>query len=345
MSFLSYIQGKRKGRKAHELEKKSMSDPFLSDAIDGYDKVSGDHIETLRALSSKITEQTKPTKKSKTVSRMINVAILALALLSGAVLLWYTQQATEPKLLADMRSLDSDSIEMIALSKDPVLEKIADEESHSIAFTPPIITEDTAESQHEALAISNKTEKKSLSSRKEEELETKGQISIVQQAITMVPTKAADADFKPDSSQIVLRAIQHKPLKSTDSLSSDIQSSSATLQSARAIIAPIQDSLWVVKLTTPVAINPRDGWKNIEESLKTLWSKHYTTTPTEAVKDTLTLKVTINARGAVELITMLHNSQPAITHEVLQIFKSTPVWQPTDKKEVLIQIEISKANK
>ena len=37
MKLLDYIRGLRKGKEAHRLEKESMKDPFLADAMDGYE--------------------------------------------------------------------------------------------------------------------------------------------------------------------------------------------------------------------------------------------------------------------------------------------------------------------
>ena len=39
MKLLDYIRGLRKGKEAHRLEKESMKDPFLADAMDGYGQV------------------------------------------------------------------------------------------------------------------------------------------------------------------------------------------------------------------------------------------------------------------------------------------------------------------
>lgn len=39
MKLLDYIRGLRKGKEAHRLEKESMQDPFLADAMDGYNQV------------------------------------------------------------------------------------------------------------------------------------------------------------------------------------------------------------------------------------------------------------------------------------------------------------------
>ena len=41
MKLLDYIRGLRKGKEAHRLEKESMKDPFLADAMDGYHQVEG----------------------------------------------------------------------------------------------------------------------------------------------------------------------------------------------------------------------------------------------------------------------------------------------------------------
>ena len=43
MNLKQYIRGRRRGKAARDLEKEALNDPFLNDAIDGYDAVPGDH--------------------------------------------------------------------------------------------------------------------------------------------------------------------------------------------------------------------------------------------------------------------------------------------------------------
>lgn len=57
MKLLDYIQGLRKGKEAHRLEKESMKDPFLADAMDGYHQVEGNHAEQIRKLQMKVSAQ------------------------------------------------------------------------------------------------------------------------------------------------------------------------------------------------------------------------------------------------------------------------------------------------
>ena len=64
MKLLDYIRGLRKGKEAHRLEKESMQDPFLADAMDGYNQVEGNHeqrIEKLRMQGSAHSAKKKNT--------------------------------------------------------------------------------------------------------------------------------------------------------------------------------------------------------------------------------------------------------------------------------------------
>ena len=50
MNLLAYIQGKRKGKEAHRIEKEAMRDPFLAEALEGYDEVKADHAGRIARL-------------------------------------------------------------------------------------------------------------------------------------------------------------------------------------------------------------------------------------------------------------------------------------------------------
>ena len=64
MRLSDYIQGLRKGKEAHRLEKESMKDPFLADAIDGYNQVEGNHEQRIEQLRIQISARS--TKKRNT---------------------------------------------------------------------------------------------------------------------------------------------------------------------------------------------------------------------------------------------------------------------------------------
>jgi hypothetical protein len=63
MNLKRYIEGLRKGRDVNCLERKAMEDPFLADALEGYDQVKGDHSLRIEEMIKQVTLQTQPKNK------------------------------------------------------------------------------------------------------------------------------------------------------------------------------------------------------------------------------------------------------------------------------------------
>lgn len=60
---MQYIQGSRKGKEAHRLEKEAMKDPFLSEALDGYQSVEGNHVESIEEMRRRISRRTRSRRR------------------------------------------------------------------------------------------------------------------------------------------------------------------------------------------------------------------------------------------------------------------------------------------
>ncbi|GHV40941.1 hypothetical protein FACS1894179_08290 [Bacteroidia bacterium] len=65
MNLQDYIKGNRKGADAHRIEKDSMKDPFMYDAIDGFDSINDDHIERINSIHKRLNRKTQATKKKE----------------------------------------------------------------------------------------------------------------------------------------------------------------------------------------------------------------------------------------------------------------------------------------
>ncbi len=76
MDLKNYIKGNRHGKMANKMEKKAMNDPFLQDAIDGYDSVPGDHFSTIEKLEERLAPQ--PNRINKRVWMWVAAAVLVL---------------------------------------------------------------------------------------------------------------------------------------------------------------------------------------------------------------------------------------------------------------------------
>jgi hypothetical protein len=66
MKIIDYIQGKRRGKEANMLEREAMNDPFLQDAIDGFDAVQGDHVQAIHDLEDRLDQ--KASKRKRLIS-------------------------------------------------------------------------------------------------------------------------------------------------------------------------------------------------------------------------------------------------------------------------------------
>ena len=66
MKLIDYIQGKRRGQEANKLEREAMNDPFLQDAIDGFDAVRDDHIQAIHDLEDRLDQ--KASKRKRLIS-------------------------------------------------------------------------------------------------------------------------------------------------------------------------------------------------------------------------------------------------------------------------------------
>lgn len=66
MRLLDYIQGARKGKEAHRLEKEAMRDPFLADAMDGYNSSTRNQERRIEELQRLVRGKSKEKKKYTT---------------------------------------------------------------------------------------------------------------------------------------------------------------------------------------------------------------------------------------------------------------------------------------
>lgn len=97
MNIKDYIQGKRHGKEANRLEREAMNDPFLQDAIEGFDSVPGNHLPVIEELENRI--QKKSTKKTAHYRIWLFSAAASLVLLLGITTLMRKDKLPENNLV------------------------------------------------------------------------------------------------------------------------------------------------------------------------------------------------------------------------------------------------------
>jgi len=116
MSLKNYIQGKRQGKNANQLEREAMNDPFLQDAIDGFDSVQGEHLPVIEELERQIAQKT--TKRPRHYRIWIFGAAASLALLLGISTLMNNQARVERQVAKQKIENQIDSLKQIAVARD-----------------------------------------------------------------------------------------------------------------------------------------------------------------------------------------------------------------------------------
>ena len=76
MKLLEYIRGLRKGKEAHRLEKESMQDPFLADAMDGYNQVEGNHEQRIEKLRMQVSAHSAKKKSTYAITWSIAACLI-----------------------------------------------------------------------------------------------------------------------------------------------------------------------------------------------------------------------------------------------------------------------------
>ena len=122
MELKDYIRGNRHGKQANRLERDAMNDPFLQEALDGYDKISGNHTDVLEQLEKKYTRPATVFKPRKKVFMYWAAAASVLLLIGTSVYLFFGKNIQNTSALSDIRLADNQSIISHDSTKSPQIE-------------------------------------------------------------------------------------------------------------------------------------------------------------------------------------------------------------------------------
>lgn len=167
MNFLRYIQGFRKGKEAHRLEKEAMQDPFLADALEGYSRLQSDPLPHIDELRKQVARRSR--KRTFPIRKWSIAAGILLVIGFGS---WWTLhrfQSADPYDLAlqeietEIKTFQEIPPAIAEAKPLPKMEQEAEEKSEEIKeetqkvmrFTPPRIVKDeeVRETTAEALTL------------------------------------------------------------------------------------------------------------------------------------------------------------------------------------------------
>ena len=85
MQLKDYIQGNKHGKEANRLEREAMNDPFLQDALEGFDAVPGDHAQVIERLEKRFANPTTASKNNRRLYFYLSTAASILLLVGVGV--------------------------------------------------------------------------------------------------------------------------------------------------------------------------------------------------------------------------------------------------------------------
>ena len=109
-----YIRGKRLGKEAHQIEFQAMKDPFLEDALEGYDLVEDDHIKSIDRLNQHVQGHFQSSQHIPLKTWIMAASILLCIGLGG--FFWKIHQSSNVnrKLVEVVQSAEEDEVIDIA---------------------------------------------------------------------------------------------------------------------------------------------------------------------------------------------------------------------------------------
>ena len=94
MKLTDYIFGSRRGREANRLEREAMADPFLADAVEGYDSVYGGHSDKLAELEQEVARRAVRLRRRAGRRRIVPLirGAVAVAAVVAVAVVWYLRR-------------------------------------------------------------------------------------------------------------------------------------------------------------------------------------------------------------------------------------------------------------
>lgn len=117
MKLLDYIKGDRRGKEAHGIELDAMDDPFLSEAVEGFDSVERNHEEALQRLQARISSRSNPRQRRKVIAWSTAAAVLLCLSIGGLMYMRATVDGTVPLAVLEEEAgkTDADSLSLMAV--------------------------------------------------------------------------------------------------------------------------------------------------------------------------------------------------------------------------------------
>jgi hypothetical protein len=152
MRIKHYIQGNKRGKDAHRLEREAMNDPFLQEALDGFDSVAGDHADVLERLEQNIMHRASAKRRRQLVVSWSVAATLLLLIGLGSYFIFQNSEKNAPVIATSQKTKPAQP----SVNKPEEVVREAEKQKQTKRFVPPVIKPDDQVNEEEEMVTQDK---------------------------------------------------------------------------------------------------------------------------------------------------------------------------------------------
>jgi|GEM_PF-2741067 len=152
MRIKHYIQGDKRGKDAHRLEREAMGDPFLHEALDGFDSVPGNHADALEHLEKNILHRASAKRRRQLIINWSVAATVLLLIGLGGFFIFLSNQKNTPVVATTQEVKPTRS----SLNKTEEIIQKAEEQKRTKKFAPPVIKPDEQVNEEEEMVTQDR---------------------------------------------------------------------------------------------------------------------------------------------------------------------------------------------
>lgn len=317
MKLIDYIRSDRRGKEANLLEREAMNDPFLMDAIEGYDTVYGDHYDMLQRLEVWVDDHARMRKQARRRKLWGGVAAAAVVLVgAGTALYLYTRFEPMDVPVAELLKGENDKVYISEY-------EFRREMPADMAVVAQARTGDTAEAVKEArAAVSPAAERFSDAAGTDMEIV----------AIQAAGSEMAEEVIRP-------AAVKEAAARKTDAAGKAVAEEAAT-EAAALVVAdpiPVRDVLATRTVSSDEhadTVYYEDFAKYFLENRKPKFDASG-----NRQKGRVTLEFRVNTAGVPSAIHVISSFSREANREAIEMLVEGPRWEPTHDRRIRTVVE------
>ncbi len=347
MKLTEYIKGKRYGADANELERQAMEDAFLQEALDGYDSVFSNHLDSIDRINNQIEEQSSRKNHRKMMVYYSVAASFIVLITVGSVVFFNNSDQQMPEMAKNEIIEDEiipEEVTPVAeveeiLSEDITTKESEDEQAKKEEAKKKRLEQEKAEKEKIQKQEETKKLKEEKDSTKKLKKDDKLMLAQAEEAPAPKEAKAKAMAAAPTKEKKPLYIVNGSPVKDISSIPQDQIESKQVIKDASAEViygADGANGVVIIKTKTAKKDSVKESAPFKEKEFKQFFKKKANKTPEE---NSVKVEFTIGKGKRPYDIKFKKTSSDAAKAEALRVILSSPKWTEESGTKVTMKLK------